>query len=105
MTDAALDVVDQVDGAVLAVRAQPGAKRDAIVGLHAGALKIAVTAPPEKGRANEAIVEVLADALSIARSRIELRSGATSRQKKFFVEGITADRLSEILMALVSRTR
>ena len=85
------------EGCVLAVRAQPGARRNAIVGEQAGALKVAVTAPPDKGRANEAIVEVLAESLGLKRSQVELVSGQTSRAKKFLVRGLTAESLQNIL--------
>ncbi len=51
------------DGVVLPVLAHPGSKRDGILGERAGALRVAVTAPPEKGKANAAIQSVLADAL------------------------------------------
>ena len=64
------------------VRAQPEARRNGVQGEQDGALKIAVTAPPEDGRANAALVEVLRDALGLKRSQIELLSGQTSREKK-----------------------
>src|ERR1043165_6333888 len=86
-----IQIIDSADGCVLAVRAQPGARRNGVVGEQAGALKIAVTAPPDKGRANEAIVEVLADALGLKRGQVELISGATSRQKNFLIRGLTAE--------------
>ena len=54
-----IQIREHPDGCVLSVRAQPNAKRDAIVGEHVGMLKVAVSAPPDKGRANEAIIEVL----------------------------------------------
>ena len=81
------------DGVTLAVRAQPGAKRTAIVGVYgegdAAQLKIAVHAPPLEGRANEALIEFLADLLSIPRSKIALVSGQLSRSKVFALRGIT----------------
>ncbi|MBI2807892.1 MAG: YggU family protein [Planctomycetes bacterium] len=83
-------IADHAEGCVLSVRAQPGARRNAIVGEQAGALKVAVTAPPDKGRANDALVEVLADALSVKRSQIELVSGQTNRQKRFLIRGMTS---------------
>lgn len=86
-----LQITDHAEGCLLSVRAQPGAKRDAIVGLHAGMLKVAVTAPPDKGRANEAILAVLIESLDLKRSQIELWSGATSREKKFLVRGMKAE--------------
>jgi uncharacterized protein (TIGR00251 family) len=86
-----IEITDHAEGCVVAVRAQPGARRDGIVGEHAGMLKVAVTAPPDKGRANDAIGKVLADALGLKRSQVELLSGPTSRQKKFLCRGVTAE--------------
>jgi hypothetical protein len=87
-------VTPHADGATLAVRAQPGARKSAVVGEQAGALKVAVTAPPEDGRANEALVEVLRDWLGVRRSQVELLTGATNRNKVFLVRGLTADELT-----------
>ena len=86
-----IQISDHPEGCVIAVRAQPGAKRNAIVGEQADALKVAVTAPPDKGRANEAIAEVLAEALGLKRSQVDLVSGPTSRQKRFLLRGVSAD--------------
>jgi uncharacterized protein len=96
-----IQIRDHTDGCILCVRAQPGAKRDVIVGEHGGMLKVAVSAPPDKGRANEAIIEVLAAALGIKRGQIELVSGRASRQKQFLLRGISAAKLQE---TLASRT-
>ena len=98
----AIQITERADGCVLGVRAQPGARRNGIVGEQAGALKVAVTAPPDQGRANEALVDVLADALGLKRSQIELISGPTSRQKKFLVRGLTADTLRNRLRNLLA---
>ena len=78
------------DAVLVPVRAQPGASRDGIVGEHMGCLKVAVTRPPERGRANAAIAEVLAKALGLRRSAVKLVSGATLRNKVFRVEGATS---------------
>jgi hypothetical protein len=80
-------------GTILPVRAQAGARRNGIVGEHAGLLRVAVTAAPEKGKANKAIVEVLSDALKIPKSSIELVSGDTSSQKRFLIAGVDAETL------------
>lgn len=88
-----IQIREHPDGCILSVRAQPGARRDTIVGEHAGMLKVAVSAPPDKGRANEAIIEVLAQAMGIKRAQIELVSGATSRQKQFLLRGISMSEL------------
>ncbi len=88
-----IEISPHAEGCVLSVRAQPRARRNAAVGEQAGALKVAVTAPPDKGRANEAIIEVLAETFGLKRSQVELISGATSRQKKFLLRGISRSEL------------
>ena len=65
----------------LRLRVHPKARRNAITGLRGDALKVSVTAPPEQGKANEAVLEVLAAALAIPASSIALVSGAASRDK------------------------
>jgi uncharacterized protein (TIGR00251 family) len=82
------------EGATLAVRAQPGARKNAVLGEQAGALKVSVTAPPEDGRANAALVELLKDWLGVKRSQVELIAGQTSRNKVFLIRGVTADALT-----------
>ena len=82
-----IKLVDTAEGVVVSVWAQPRAKRDRIVGEFNGCLKIAVTAPPEGGRANEAIAEVLAEALGLRTSAVQVIGGLTSRQKQVLVKG------------------
>jgi uncharacterized protein (TIGR00251 family) len=84
-------------GCVLAVRAQPGAKRNGVVGEHNGALKVAVSAPPRDGRANEALVEALSAALGVKRGQVELLSGQTGRDKRFLIRGIARGELDRRL--------
>lgn len=69
-------------GAEFALRVTPGARRVALVA-EDGAYRAAVTAPPEDGRANAAVAELLARALGVAKSRLVLVRGATSRDKVF----------------------
>jgi uncharacterized protein (TIGR00251 family) len=80
-------------GAVLAVRAQPGARKRGVVGEHAGVLKLAVPAPPERGKANQALVELLAELLGVRKSQVELVGGATSHEKRFLIHGETVEGL------------
>lgn len=81
------------DGVTLAVRAQPGAKKTAIVGIYgegmAAQLKIAVQAPPLDGRANEALTSFLAQSFGLPRSAIALVAGELSRNKVFLLRGVT----------------
>ena len=90
-------ISQHAEGATVAVRAQPGARKNAILGEHAGALKVAVTAPPEDGRANLALLEVLRDWLGVKRSQVELVGGASSRNKVFLVRGVSIEQLSSLL--------
>lgn len=68
------------------VHAQPGARRTEVQGLHAGAIKIKLQARPVEGAANQALLEFLAEALQVPRSRCVLLSGETSRQKRVRIE-------------------
>src|SRR5260370_8602039 len=89
------------EGWALPGRAQPGAKKTAIVGEPHGARKIAVTAPPDGGRANDALIEALRDKLGLKRAQIELIAGQTSRDKKFLIRGMTRVELECLVAALV----
>jgi uncharacterized protein (TIGR00251 family) len=73
-------------GVIVSVRAQPGARRNGIVGEHDGMLRVAVTAAPEKGKANKAIVDVLSRALGVPKSAVVLLSGETSSRKRFLIQ-------------------
>ena len=95
-------IATHAEGATLAVRAQPGARENAVVGEHSGALKVAVTAPPEDGRANAALVEMLRDWLGLKRSQIELASGATNRNKVFLIRGVTVEELAALINSKLS---
>jgi uncharacterized protein (TIGR00251 family) len=90
-------ITSHSEGAMLAVRAQPGARKSIVVGTHAGALKVAVRAPAEDGRANAALVEVLSDWLGLKRIQVELARGRATREKVFLVRGVTAEALTELI--------
>ncbi len=89
-------------GVVLPVRAHAGARRNAILGEREGALRVAVTAAPEKGKANRAIIDVLSKSLGVAKSSIELIAGETSPQKRFLVSGANTHALQELLSQLTA---
>jgi len=78
-------------GVVVDVHVQPGGSRDEVVGRHGDALKVKVTAPPEGGRANDAVCRVLADAFGVPRSSVAVVSGATNRRKRIRIDGLQAD--------------
>jgi uncharacterized protein (TIGR00251 family) len=95
-------ITDHAEGCVLPVRAQPGARRSGVQGEQAGALKVAVTAPPQDGRANEALVEALREALGVRRSQVELLAGATGRDKRFLIRGLKRAELEKRVAALLA---
>jgi hypothetical protein len=88
-------------GVILPVRAQPGARKAGVLGEQAGSLKVAVTAAPEDGKANKALLEVLREALGLKRSQLALIGGETSREKKFFISDITREELAARLARLL----
>lgn len=76
------------EGTILPVRAHAAARRNDIKGARAGSLRVSVTQAPEKGKANQAIIALLADALGLRKSQIELVSGEKSPQKRFLIRAI-----------------
>ncbi|MBI4600985.1 MAG: DUF167 domain-containing protein [Planctomycetes bacterium] len=87
-------------GVQIKVRAAPGASRERVAGVHAGALKVSVQAPPERGRANEAVARVLARSLGLRASQVSLRAGEASRDKWYALEGVTLDAVRRALEEL-----
>jgi uncharacterized protein (TIGR00251 family) len=92
---------DHPEGLVLPVRAQPGAKKTAVLGEQNGALKVAVTAPPQDGRANDALTAALREVLGLKRSQVELIGGDKSRDKTFLIRGVVRAELERRLAALL----
>lgn len=86
----ALTIRGGADHVRFAVRVQPRASRSEIVGLHGDALKVRLSAPPVDGAANEALVELMAGALGVAKRAVRIVSGESSRSKTVEVEGVTA---------------
>ena len=80
------------DGAiVLRLHVQPGAGRTSVVGRHGDALKVKVAAPPEHGRANDAVVALVAGITGVKEAQVTLVAGETSRTKRVRVTGIDAE--------------
>lgn len=98
----AITISAHAEGATLALRVQPKAKRNAILGEQAGALKVSVTAPPEDGRANDAVLALLREAFNLSRSQLTLLSGQTNRNKVVLVRGVTPEQLGKLISATES---
>lgn len=92
-----IPVRDTDKGATFAIRVQPRASRNAVVGELGDALKVALTAPPVEGKANEACIDFLAKLLNVARPSITIASGESSRNKVIRVAGLSAQQVRERL--------
>ncbi len=88
---------DGEEGVLLRVKAVPGASRDQIAGPLGDRLKVRVSAPPEGGRANDAIIRLLSSALGIGRSQVEIVSGRTRPEKVFRLLGVDIDGVRRLL--------
>jgi uncharacterized protein YggU (UPF0235/DUF167 family) len=95
-------VSDHREGAVVRVRALPGAKQDGIREIRNGSLVVATQVVAEGGRANEALRQYLARRLAVRKSQIELVAGATSREKRFLVRAVDSDTLRSRVAALLA---
>ena len=88
------------DGRItLTLHIQPGAKKTEIAGLHGDALKIRLSAPPVDGKANEALVKFVAEALKLPKSAVNLKSGQTSRRKVLEVSGATSEAVARFVQS------
>ena len=73
------------------VRIQPGSSRDQIVGFDDGKLKIKISAPPVDGKANQSLIEFMAKALGVSKSKVEIVKGHNSKLKTIKITGIDLD--------------
>jgi uncharacterized protein len=85
-----IPIRDTPSGATFQVKVHPRARKKAITGVVGDALKMALTAPPVEGRANEACIAYLAEFLNVPRSSVTIAAGETSRQKLIRVAGLSA---------------
>ena len=95
-----LELTEREGAVVFAVRVQPRASRDEVVGEMEGALKVRLQAPAIEGRANEALIEYLAALLKRPKAAVRILGGERSRTKRIAVHGATA---AEILSLLATR--
>lgn len=93
-----LDTRERQGAVILSVRVQPRASRDEIAGEMGGALKVRLQAPAVEGRANEALVEFLAQLLKRPRSAVRILSGDRSRTKRVEISGVTRRQVLDLLV-------
>ena len=84
-------------GVILSLKVNPKARKNALTGIYDGHLKISVTVPPEKGKANAAVLKLLATELGLKKGDLELIAGETSQQKKVLVKQTTSQILTELI--------
>jgi uncharacterized protein (TIGR00251 family) len=97
--DSMIAIHDTPAGATFNVKVHPRAKKNAITGEVGNAVKLALTAPPVEGRANQGCVEFLAKVLSVPRSSITIVAGETSRSKVVRVAGLSAEEVRKRISA------
>ena len=89
----------------LELRVVPGATRPGVAGRHGASWKIRVAAPPEGGRANEAVVTLLAETLGLSRRNVAVVSGKTSRDKVIALTGISPEETEQRLSSSLGAVR
>ncbi len=94
-----IPIRDTAQGATFSVKVHPRAKKNAVTGEVGDALKVALTAPPVEGKANEACIKFLAQVLEVPRSSVTIAAGETGRQKVIRVQGRTAAQIERLLRA------
>ena len=92
-----IPVRQDASSASFQIRVHPRAKKNAVTGEIGDALKVALTAPPVDGKANEACIDFLARLLNVPRSSVSIAAGASSRNKVIRVAGLTAEQVLERL--------
>ena len=86
-----VDLRQRGEAVAFTVRVVPRASRNKIAGIHDGAVRIRLTAPPVEGAANEALISFLSSVLRVPKRDIELVSGQTARNKVVSVSGLSAE--------------
>jgi uncharacterized protein len=97
-----IPIRDTPSGVTFQIKVQPRAKKNAITGEIGDALKLALTAPPVEGRANQACIEFFAEVLNVPRSSVTIAAGESSRNKVICIAGITAAEVEQWLLKIGS---
>lgn len=84
----------------LDIKVRPGAARNEITGFSEGVLGVRITARPEKGKANSALIGCLSEIFGISKSRIRIIRGETSRRKTVEIEGLDSDGVRKLVSGL-----
>ena len=88
------------EGVIVNVRAQPRSSRSGVDGVVADALKVRLRSAPVDGKANKELVETVADAFDLPKSRVKFKSGETSKTKRIILCGVSADEFETMLKSI-----
>lgn len=101
MTDHPFGVSPSAKGPMITLKVVPGASRERIVGPYGDSLKLSVSEPPERGRANRAVLRLLSRILGVRDSDLEIVSGAGSSRKRVLIRSLSAEQvLARIQLSL-----
>src|SRR5215467_1417857 len=100
-----IPMTESSKGISFSVKVHPRARKNAITGVIGDALKVALTAPPVEGRANQAVIEFFAELFEIPRSSVTIASGETSRNKMVRVSGISRTAVEQRLAETLKTSR
>ena len=95
MSELPAHIKRRAEGVEISVLLQPRSSKTRTMGVYGDSLKIAVTAPPVEGKANQALIEFVSAALKLPKSSISIVSGESSRRKKLLVLGVSPEELPE----------
>lgn len=88
---------ETADGIILNVKAQPRSSRSGLDGLVGDAVKVRIRSAPVDGKANKELVETLADAFGLPKSRVIFKGGETSKTKRILLQGLTAEQVRAVV--------
>lgn len=94
-----IELRPHAEGTILPVHAHAGARRNDVGGVQDGRLKVSTTQAPEKGKANAALVKLLAKWLNLRRSQVAILAGETSPKKEFLIKDIVPAELARHIEA------
>lgn len=94
-----------MSSARLALKVSPKASRNAVTGWRGDSLKVSVTAAPERGKANQAVIDLLAEVLAVPRSAVRVLRGESSQDKLVEISGLDEAGLRERLPAATGISR
>ena len=86
----------------LSVYVQPRASKNRIAGMHGNSVKVCVTAPPAENKANEAVIQFIADLFNVPKSAVSIKSGKQGRNKKVLISNLTLNKACKTLSSALS---